>query len=273
MTIKAKSPIEDNEADAPGAPGGVMAIRLVLGVLETLAQRESVGVTELARTLQTTKARVYRHLRTLVDQGYAVQDSESERYAAGPRLIALARVAAQSPFDSIIRLARPTMMKLRDAMGHTVNFSLVYGDSVSIVETLQGHSIIGVVMRTNAAMPLHSTAAGKLLLADRLDETGTLPDGPLAEGPLERFTERTITDPHALRAELERVRARGWAAAPEETVLGINALSAPIRDHRGELVAMISVLSSIQFITREPAPELIEAVMAAAHDISQTLTL
>jgi DNA-binding IclR family transcriptional regulator len=259
--------IEESESEVPGGSGGVMAIRLVLGIIETLAKRDSVGVTELARELSTTKARVYRHLRTLLDQGYAVQDADSERYAAGPRLIALSRVAALTPFESIARLARPTMMRLRDDVGHTVNFSLVYGDSASIVETLQGHSIIGIVMQTHAPMPLHSTAAGKLLLAERLAQTGTVP------GDLEKFTDNTITDPELLRMELSRVQEQGWAAAPEETMLGINALSAPVRDHRGELVAMISVLSSIQFIPRQPPRKLIDATIAAAREISAALTL
>lgn len=255
------------EIEAPGATGGVMAIRLVLGVLELLAKRDSVGVTELARALDTTKARIYRHLRTLVDQGYAVQDVDSERYAAGPRLIALARIAALRPSDAILRLARPTIMRLRDEAGHTVNFSLVYGDSASIVETLQGNSIIGIVMQTHSALPLHSTAAGKLLLAERLAQTGIVPSG------LETFTANTITDPELLRMELSRVQTQGWAAAPEETMLGINALSAPVRDHRGELVAMISVLSSIQFIPRQPPRQLIDATIAAAREISAALSL
>lgn len=264
----ADSDVMIDESEAPGSTGGVMAIRLVLGILEMLAKRESVGVTELARDLATTKARVYRHLRTLVDQGYAIQDSDSERYAAGPRLMALARVAALTPFEGITRLARPTMMRLRDDVGHTVNFSLVYGDSASIVETLQGNSIIGIVMQTNAPLPLHSTAAGKLLLAERLAQTGALPDGPL-----EKFTDNTINDPELLRMELTRVNEQGWAAAPEETMLGINALSAPVRDHRGELVAMISVLSSIQFIPRQPPRALIDSTLAAARDISDALSL
>jgi DNA-binding IclR family transcriptional regulator len=260
--------LEGTEPESASGSGGVMAIRLVLEVLEALAQRESVGVTELAKALGTTKARVFRHLRTLVDQHYAIQDSGSERYSAGPRLIALARVAASSPFDSVVRLARPTMMRLRDEVGHTVNLSLIYGDSVSIVETLQGNSIIGVVMQTHSAMPLHSTAAGKLLLADRLAQYGRLPEGPLA-----KYTDNTIVDPDSLRMELMRVTEQGWAAAPEETALGINALSAPIHDHRGDLVAMISILSSIQYISRQPARELIDAVKKAAAEISAALTL
>ena len=259
---------EEADMDAPATTGGVMAIRLVLEILEALATRPSVGVTELSRQLETTKARVFRHLRTLVDQRYAVQDQGSERYAAGPRLIALSRIAALTPNEGVVRLARPTIHRLRDEFGHTVNLSLVYGDSVSIVETLQGNAFIGVVMRTHAGMPLHSTAAGKLWLADRLAKGIALP-----AGPYEKFTENTIVDAESLRMELLRVQEQGWAGAPEETVLGINALSAPIQDHRGELIGMISMLSSIQFISRQPSRTLIDAARAAAREISDQLKL
>jgi IclR family KDG regulon transcriptional repressor len=257
-----------NEGEEQTGPGGVMAIRLVLEILESLAKQDSVGVTELSKKLQTTKARVFRHLRTLVDQGYAVQDKDSDRYAAGPRLFALSRIAVSTPGEGIIRLARPTIRRLRDEFGHTVNLSLVYGDSISIVETLAGNSLVGVVMRTHLSMPLHSTAAGKLLLAERLAA-----GGPLPPEPYKKFTENTIVDAEALRSELIRISQQGWAAAPEEIVLGVNALSAPIRDHNGELVAMISLMSSIQFISRQPSRELIDAIKAAATEISEMLRL
>lgn len=256
------------EGDPPGGAGGVMAIRLVLEIIEALAARESVGITELAKALGSTKGRVFRHLRTLVDQGYAIQDEGTERYAAGPRLLAVARVAAQTPDEALLRLARPVMHRLRDAVGFTVNLSLVRGDTASIIETLPGTSFIDVVMRTHSSMPLHSTAAGKLLLADRLCRTGKLP-----ALTLEKFTDSTITDPKALQTELTEVQQRGWAIAPEETMLGINALSAPVHDHRRELIAMISVLSSVQFIPREPAASLIGAVRDAAREITEALTL
>lgn len=248
--------------------GGVMAIRVVLLILEQLAKQDSVGVTELSRALGTTKARVFRHLRTLVDQGYAVQDAGSERYAAGPRLIALGYIAGLTPANNLLKLARATMVRLRDRFGHSVNLSLVYGDSASIVESLPGSSFVGVAMRTHMPMPLHSTAAGKLLLADRHARRKRLPGRPY-----EKFTDNSITEAKPLEVELQRVHKLGWAAAPEETVLGINALSAPIRDHRGELVAMISLVGSIQFIPRRPPREMIDAIQQAAREISAALNL
>jgi len=243
-----------------------MAIRLVLAILETLARQETVGVTELATSLSTTKARVFRHLRTLVDEDYAQQNSGTDRYSAGPRLIALSRVAALTPDEGLIRLTRPVMTGLRDRFGHTVNLSLVYGDTASICDSLQGNSFVGVVMRMHMAIPLHSTAAGKLLLVDMMGRGIDIPSPPY-----EKFTENTITEPEALRLELSRVRDQGWASAPEETVLGINALSAPIRDHRGDLVAMLSLVSSIQYISRQPSREMLAGLLEGAAQVTAIL--
>jgi IclR family KDG regulon transcriptional repressor len=254
------------EDDGTSAAGGVMAIRLVLSILGQLAKQESVGITELSKALGATKPRIYRHLRTLVDQGYAVQDSGSDRYSAGPRLVALGYVAGLSPANTLLKLSRATMVRLRDRFGHAVNLSLVYGDSVSIIETLPGSSFIGVAMRTHTPMPLHTTAAGKLLLAE-LHARGA----PLPGRPFKKFTPSSITDSKKLLTELQSVRKRGWASAPEETVLGINAISAPVRDHRGELIAMISLVGSIQFIPRRPPRLMVEAVRQAAAEISAAL--
>ena len=264
--VARKKDLDEPSAEAPA--GGVLAIQLVLSILENLAKNDTVGVTELSKSLGTTKARVFRHLRTLVDHGYADQDTDSERYSAGPRLVGLSRIAAITPDEGLKRLARPVMVRLRDRFGHTANLSLVYGLSASIEESLTGNSFVGVVMQTKQAMPLHSTAAGKLLLAHMLERGIGLP-----EPPLERFTENTITDPITLRIELGRVREQGWAAAPEETVLGVNAISAPISDHRGDLVAMLSLVSSIQFISRQPPRDMIEAVREGAAEISRLLEL
>lgn len=253
-------------SDLPPGEEGVQAARIAIGVIELLARNEEMGVTEIARAAGTTKPRAHRHLRTLVSLGYAVQRPGSDRYSRGPRLVALARVLGLSAEDGLIELARPVLQRLHQAFDHSFNLSLVDGEQVLIVESLPGRALVGIAMRLNEPIPLHATAAGKLLLAERFAADGRLP-----EGRLEPFTELTITDPAALRAELERIRTRGWANAPEQIVLGINAVSAPIRDHRGELVAMITAMDSIQFIPAEAPPALVSAVQEAVADVGNSL--
>lgn len=247
---------------------GVQAARAAVRILELLASHDDVGVTEIARQTDMTKPRAYRHLRTLLAMGYAVQREGSDRYARGPKLLALARVIGQSAEDGLIELARPVLQDLHERFDHSFNLSLVYGDSASIVESLPGKGLVGITVKLGEPLPLHSTAAGKLLLADRYQR-----DEAIVFGSLTRFTASTITRPADLRQELAAVAARGWADAPEQVVLGINAVSAPVRDHKGDLVAMVSAMDSIQFIPPKPPNELVDALREAARAISGKLAV
>jgi len=262
----------NNQRGGPPEPSegdGVQAARIAIRIIEMLAQSPELGVSEIARATGTTKPRVFRHLRTLLTLGYAIQLPGSERYAKGPRMLALARIVGLSAEEGLLELARPAMQRLHQQFDHSFNLSLLYGDQVSIVESLSGKALIGISVKLNAPMPLHSTAAGKLFLAARLRAQGALP--PALD--LDRYTAHTIVDADRLRAELAHIAERGWADAPEQVVLGINALSAPIRDHRGELVAMLSAMDSIQFIPAQPPQPLVEALCAAAAEISRRIGL
>lgn len=253
-----------NPTEAERLPG-VQAVQVVLEILEYLAKQEVAGVTEIAVALGSTKARVHRHLRTLINTGYAVQEAGGERYCAGPRLIVLAQMLSME--NSLTSAARPVMQKLRDALGHTVALAKVTGARASMVDCVESGGPISIGVRTGLDLPLHANAGGKLVLA-----FGD-PEARQAAIPLEKFTEHTITDAETLKAEIERVREQGWANAPEEFVLGINAVAAPVFDRQNRLIATIALVNSIQFLGRRPTVEQIGAVTAGAAEITRHLAL
>ncbi|MGX7893932.1 IclR family transcriptional regulator [Tsuneonella sp. HG222] len=256
---------------SPGMRNGEQAVQAAgaaVRILELLAGHEDIGVTEIARATEMSKPRAYRNLRTLVGLGYAVQRDGSDRYARGPKLLALARAVGQAAEDGIIELARPELQALHETFDHSFNLSLVYGDSASIVESLPGKGLVGITVKLGEPLPIHSTAAGKLLLADRLVRDGALPSGKLA-----KYTEFTITDPADLKEDLEQIARQCWADAPQQVLLGINAVSAPIRDHRGDLIAMLSAMDSIQFIPAKPPAALVKAICRSAEAISAKLAI
>jgi DNA-binding IclR family transcriptional regulator len=89
-------------------------------------------------------------------------------------------------------------------------------------------------------VPLHATSTGKAFLA-------ALPPAELdavLRPPLERFTETTIVEPRALRAELERVRAREHATSHGELEPALWGVSAVARDRAGRPAAVVSVWGS-----------------------------
>jgi DNA-binding IclR family transcriptional regulator len=246
---------------------GVQAVLLVLEIIEHLAKHEVAGVTEIAKALGSTKARVHRHLRTLVNSGHAVQDSQSERYRAGPRLTALADMLASE--NTLASIARPIMLRLRDQMGHTITLARVSGGVANMVDALEGNGLINIGVRVGRDLPLHANAGGKLVLAFGAPEV----EAQFEHLTLERYTDHTIVDRATLRAEIERVRQQGWANAPEEFVIGVNALSAPIFDKQRKLVGTLGLVNSIQFLGRRPTTEQVESVTAAAAEITRHLSL
>ncbi len=251
----------------PEPIAGVKAVRLALEILEHLAKQEATGVTDIATALGTTKARAHRHLRTLINTGYAVQEAGGERYSAGPRLIVLAQTLAQE--NSLTSISRPVMLKLREAFGHTVTLAKVTGGVVKMVDALEGNGQINIGVRIGLDLPLHANAGGKLALAFGESEVRQSIDTL----PLDRFTAHTITVRDALKAEIEAVRRQAWANAPEEFVLGINAVSAPIFDRERRLVATLGMVNSIQFLGRRPNAEQIRGLTEAAREISGHLGL
>ena len=69
----------------------------------------------------------------------------------------------------------------------------------------------------------------------------TVADAVLKAHGMGRKTRYTITDPEKLQSEFEVIRGQGYAVNREEEVEDVSFVGAPIRDHRGKVVAALSV--------------------------------
>jgi DNA-binding IclR family transcriptional regulator len=80
-----------------------------------------------------------------------------------------------------------------------------------------------------------------------------------------------MTDMADIEADMARIVRRGYGAAPEETMLGINAVAAPVFDATDSCVASIALVGSIQFLPANPSASLLKNLKACAHEISRRL--
>ncbi|MCV0396934.1 MAG: IclR family transcriptional regulator [Rhizobiaceae bacterium] len=246
--------------------GGVQAVVFALNILEYIAQcQTSVGVTELARAFDTTKSRIHRHLQTLVSAGYLLRNAESERYVISARLMALGHAVSES-FE-LASAARQIARDLRDKLGHAVVISQPEKDGNRILLLIPSRSNIDISVKPGSILPFPSSAQGKITLA--FGDSMLLPR--LLSAGIERSTPYTITDPEKLKTEIEEIRKRGWAVAPNEAMVGLNALAAPIMDALGQYVGAIALNDSVQYIGHTPTTEQVEHVIAAADEISRNL--
>ena len=192
-------------------------------------------MTELGRRLDVHKATASRLVATLAERGMVERDPITEKYRLGFGLIRLAG-AAMASMD-LVRIARPLLEDLADRTRETVNLGVLSSDAVVYIDQVTGTRSIVAVSWVGRRTPLHCTSNGKVLLAFmRPAERDRL-----LSGSLPRATPATLTDPKKLRAQLEEIRARGYAQTMEELEEGLNAVAAPIRRADGEVVASLSV--------------------------------
>lgn len=244
---------------------GVQSVQLALDVLETIAfSGEELGVTQLAERLKVTKGSVHRHLTTLVERGYLGQNPATTRYSLGPKSRLLARIA---PDVDLVQVAEGPMRALRDELGHSVVLSAATPRGALVLTTVAGKSPIEIGVRTGSELSLHASAQGRVILAH-----APKPAQERVLGlQLHKLTTKTMVEPRQLQAELARILRQGYASAPEQALLGINAVAVPVFDATDRCVACVTIVGSIQILPAHPDERTIAALKAAGEQISHRL--
>lgn len=273
MAVQTASPTHPPAANsgtaAPGsadaAHGLLQSVVLTTRILEVLAENGEMGVSEIGRVFDMPRARIHRHLKTLTATGFVDQNADSGKYRVGIKLWLTGQSVAEQ-FD-LLAAGKKVLRRLRDQIGHTVMVSSIDADEILVLETARGTSAVEIGTKTGTRFAFNSSAQGKIALAFGPPE---LMGRQLAR-PLEATTGRACVDPEELQRQIADVRRQGWAVAPEETIIGINALAAPVFDATGGLAGTIGAVDSIQFLPEVPSGEQIDAICDAARQASAEL--
>ena len=186
---------------------------------------------------------------------------ESEAYRLGPEAIALGARALRA--NDLRSVCHPELEALAQATGETATLEVLAGGEVLILDEVHGHHLVGTAQSIGTRWPAHATSTGKVLLAN-------VPEAALPRS-LPQLTEKTITRPGTLRRELACIREQGYATNVAELEAGYNAVSAPVRDHEGMVVAAISVGGPDARLTPGRIEEIAGMIQDAAGRISQRL--
>ncbi len=220
------------------------------------------GVTELARRLGLHKSTASRLLATLERRGLVEQDEETGKYRLGIVVIRLAE-RAERTLD-LRAIAMPELERLARLTRETTGLGVLDGEMLMTVAQADGPNLVAVGDWTGRTAPLHCLAAGKVLMAD-LAEREVL---RIVRKGLVAHTDRTITGLEPLLEELARIRRRGFATAVGEFEPGLNAVSAPVHDARGAVIAAVDIWGPAFRLTPRRVPELAGQVREAAANIS-----
>ena len=205
------------------------AAQLLVLVVES---EDSSSVGELAEAAGLPKSTVSRALSALERQGLVQRSGARGAVRPGPVLLGLARRGVSD--DDIVSLCAPSLELLGEETGETIDLAVpVPGGAERYLSQVDSRHFLGTTNWVGRRLPHHCTAVGKVLLAFGASRLG--------RGELERFTPRTITDRAALHAQLDTVRACGYATAVSELEPGLVAVAAPVLGADGRALAAISI--------------------------------
>lgn len=247
----------------------VQAVERTLDILETLASAsEDISVSRLRGEVGLPLGTLHRQLGTLIRRGYAAQDPETRLYGPGPKLLEVAARATGNGRFELRRIARPRLRELTAATGETSNLAVALDGESVYVEQVPSPRLVRALGEVGRRAPLYCTGRGKAILSGYPAERF---DAYLAMARLEPLTERTIVSPQALRAEVERVRVRGYAVDDGELEADVRCVASPVFDGAGVCVGAISVSGPATRLSWEVIPEIGERVRRAADECGAQL--
>ncbi|GAA3879923.1 IclR family transcriptional regulator [Saccharothrix violaceirubra] len=199
------------------------------------AQRPVASLSDLSRGCGLPLSTTHRLVRELV-AWRALERRPDGRYAIGLRLWEL---GVLSPGSRDLReRAVPFLEDLYEVTRHNVQLAIRDDLDTLYVERLSGPNAVSILTRTGDRLPLHATGVGLVLLANAPADVRQR----VLDGPLKRFTARTITTAAKLRETLAQVRRDDYAVSDRQIEMTTYSVAAPVRDASGEVVAAVSVV-------------------------------
>jgi IclR family transcriptional regulator, acetate operon repressor len=214
--------------------GATSAAGRIASVLDAFREdRDALTLSELARRAALPKTTTHRLTGELVR--YGLLERAGGELRLGLKLFELGQLVPQQ--RSLRDAARPVMADLREATRHSVNLGILEGADVVYVDILAGPDSPRLPTRVGGRWPAHATAIGKAILA--FSGPGTVQ--AVLDAGLSRISERTITSPELLRAELDRVSESGLGYDFEESRPGLVCVASPVHGADGTVAGALSV--------------------------------
>lgn len=192
-------------------PTGTQAIdraaQLLVRVVES-SEPPSIG--ELSAGAGLPKSTTSRLVSALERQGLVQRLGERGRLRPGPVLL---RYASRDASQTLVELAAPSLRRLADASGETINLAVPGPDGVEHLAQEDTAHYVGVTDWVGRRVPFELAANGKCFL----------------------------TFGGAGHAQSAEIRANGYATSIDELEVGLTAMAAPVLGVNGAAIAALSI--------------------------------
>ncbi len=245
------------------AQNRIQSLDRALDVLDCLAHKTGMTLSEIAEYLDQAPATIYRILSTFEARRVVEMDPVRQEWFIGAESFRIGSAFLRR--TGIVERARPYMRELMEETGETANLGVEVSGNVMFISQVETHANIRAFFPPGANSPMHASGIGKALLAHA--EPARI-EKYIAQKELENFTPKTISTRDELRDELAKIKAQGFAFDDEEKSTGMRCIAAPVFNVYGEVVAGISISGPSIRLPLERIDQVSKIVMGKAALLS-----
>jgi DNA-binding IclR family transcriptional regulator len=229
LTMSSRPARLDEPSDALASDSTIVSVERALRLIEWLADaRDGLPFPELRRLLDVNQGICFKLLATLEQTGYVFRNEETGNYCLTYKIsnLGLRKLLSRR---RLLDQCTSVLRALADESGELARLAIVEDDRLTWVLSIAGrkhqNSSLQIDARTSSRIGLHTHASGKAWLSTMPSKQAA---ALLQQHGIARMTKHSLGSLERVRAELDKVRQRGYALSYEEVELGIGAVAAPV---------------------------------------------
>jgi DNA-binding IclR family transcriptional regulator len=247
---------------------GIQSVEVAARILQALiAAGRPVPLKDLAKLARMHPGKAHRYLVSLTRTDLVSQDEASGHYGIGPMAIALGLAGLRNV--DVVRISAGLLPSLRDKINETVLLALWSPQGPVVFNLEQSSRPVYMNIRVGSILPLLNTATGRVFAAfQSRDEIGAL-----LETECDEARKARLPWGEAARVQhlLDETRKVGLARVEGDLVPGVNAIAAPLFDHKERLAGVIGALGRTEELDVNFDGPVARALRRTADEISRRL--
>jgi DNA-binding IclR family transcriptional regulator len=242
---------------------GIQSVEVAARILHVLtAAGRSLPLKDVAKLAGMHPGKAHRYLVSLTRSELVVQDKGSGHYGIGPAAIALGLAGVRSL--DVVRTARSVLPSLRDEINETVLLAIWSPQGPVVFALEESGRPVFMNVRVGSLLPLLRTATGKVFASFLPREmVGDLLTAEMKDS-------RSYSQARVAKL-FEETRQHGLARVTGDLVPGVNAVAAPLFDHKNRIVGVIGALGRSEELDVDYKGPIAAALLRAATEISRQL--
>lgn len=244
--------------------GTVRSLSRAIDLLDDVARYpEGATLGDLAMRAELPPSTAHRLLKGLEARRYVQQDADRGLWFIGVGAFAVGASFLRT--RDFVAIARPFMRAAMEETNESVNLAIRDGMKAVYLSQIECRQMMRALAQAGASVPLHASGVGKALLTGLKNDDG---ESIIRQLDFPKLTDRTITDPGVLEADIARARERGYAIDDQEHAIGLRCAAAPFYNEFSEPVAAVSISGPLARIDDARLRKIGEIIARTAREIT-----